>query len=145
MLFTDFYQNPFAEIRRLQQEMNHLFQDFDPRKIPTEFPAINLWSKGEEAIVAAEVPGVSPEKISLQVKDNVLTIEGIREQDCKYDSPENVCYHRQERSAGAFKRMVRLPFKINSQDVNAEYKKGILTVRLRRAEEDKPRKIEIKS
>lgn len=130
---------PWREIADLQREMNRLFDGagFTPRRA---FPAVNLKMNSEEAVVTAELPGVAQKDIRLSVMNNVLTIEGIRPTE---ESKEGDCCHRRERGAGEFKRTLELPFAVNADKISANLKNGVLTIRMPRREEDKPKSIQI--
>ena len=132
--------DPFAELRTLQREMNRVFETRGTGA--TAYPALNLWSNSEEAVVTAELPGVDPGKVDINVVRNQLTIEGEREAEVP---GEDVVRHRSERGAGRFTRTIRLPFEVENDQVKATYKHGVLTISLPRAEATKPRKIEIAS
>lgn len=139
MLFNSIYQlDPFSDVRRLQREMNRLFEGYAVDA--DEFPAVNVWSGQDELVVTAEIPGVEPKDISINVNQDVLTIEGKRQAE---ELQEGVDCHRCERSQGNFVRSLRLPFEVNAEGVKARQKLGVLTIRLPRAEAAKPKKIAI--
>lgn len=134
----DWAQDPILDLHRLQREMNRLFSDYAE---PAErFPALNLWSSDDEAVVAAELPGVDPKAVNLSVVGQVLTLQGERP-----DEPgvAEGSYHRRERVTGHFTRAVRLPFEVESDKVQARYENGVLRVTLPRKESTKPRRITI--
>ncbi len=137
----DWMQDMWLELDRMQREVGRLFSG---TSIPysQRFPAINIWSKDDEALVTAEIPGVVPENIDISVEGDVLTLSGSRVPE---ELGEKESYHRQERPHGTFKRNVRLPFRVDGNKVKASYEKGVLNISLPRLEEDKPRKIVIKS
>jgi len=136
------YGNVWSEMDRLQREMNRLFEPYargaDP--VPADFPAVNIWTGEDNALLTAELPGVDPAKIEVTVKDDTVTIRGIREPDAV---KAGECYLRQERGAGSFVRSFALPFHVDGAKVTAQYRTGILQLTLPRAEADKPRKIAI--
>jgi HSP20 family protein len=106
------------------------------------YPAMNVWSNEEGAIVTAELPGLAAEDIDISVEDNVLTLSGERE---SLEAGEDVTYHRQERGYGSFTRSLRLPYEVETEQVEAAFENGVLRITLPRSEADKPRKITIKS
>ena len=138
----------WREMDRLQREMNRLFEDYSPmraRSAPS-YPALNVWSNEEGLLVTAEVPGVSPEDIEVNVIGETLTLSGVRKpEELPAGLKEGVRYHRQERGYGKFSRTLQLPFPVSVPKIEATFKHGVLNVRLPRAEEDKPRKIAVKS
>ncbi len=131
--------NPFDELHSLQREMNRLFNGYDERTTLSRFPALNIWGDQEKMVVTAELPGMEPENIDIQVVENQLTLKGERPSD---EPAEDAVCHRCERDAGTFTRTVRLPFAIESDKVTATYTNGILTLTLPRLEASKPNQIE---
>jgi HSP20 family protein len=131
-------------MERLHREMNRLFDTFSlagGRTAPG-YPAINIWANDEAAIVTAELPGLSPDDIDISVVNDILTLSGGRQPD---ELEEGERYHRRERSYGRFTRSFELPFKVEADQVEARFEKGVLHISLPRAEADKPRKIDVKS
>jgi HSP20 family protein len=105
------------------------------------YPAVNVWTQADAALVTAELPGVDPESIDISVQDDTLTVRGTRERP----EMEDVTYHRQERRFGAFARTIQVPFRVQGDEVNAIFEKGVLRISLPRAEEDKPKRITVKA
>lgn len=129
--------DPFAEFRALGREMNRAFDTCTTGS--TAFPALNVWGNQDEAVVKLELPGVDPEKVSISVEQERLTIEGER----AVEEVAEVVRERTERPAGRFTRSVTLPFEVEQDQVKADYRQGVLSVTLPRAEATKPRRIEI--
>ena len=128
------------EMDTLRQEMNRLFNVTTSGS--RQFPLVNLWSNDDNVIVTAELPGYDPEEIDISVVGGELILRGKRE---PVKLKETDCCHRSERSFGAFSRTIRLPFGVESGAVNANFKNGVLEIKLPRAEADKPKKISIKT
>jgi HSP20 family protein len=134
----------WREMDRLQREMNRLFESYSPaqaRRAPG-YPAVAIWANDESLVLTAEVPGVDPQDIDVSVVGENLTLSGQRKPD---ELDEGSRYHRQERGYGKFSRAIQLPFPVEVNDVEATFKDGLLQVKMSRAEEDKPRKITVKS
>jgi HSP20 family protein len=134
----------WREMDQLQQEMNRLFEDAVGKRTigsPT-YPAINLWANEEGQLIKAEMPGLVAEDFQVDVTADTLTISGSRVDKA---ISENSRYHRQERGSGEFMRTIQLPFMVDTESVNASFKNGLLTIKLQRAEADKPKKIAVKS
>lgn len=131
----------FAELRTMQREMNRLFQG-PASGAPSAFPPLNLYSNGEEAVLKAEVPGLSAEGIDISVENDRLTIKGERKPE---ELEEGLTRLRGERQVGAFSRSVQLPWDVDNDKVKASYKQGVLTVRLPRSEVSKPKRIQIEA
>lgn len=132
------------EMDRLRREMDRLFSEWPVRAgwAAPEYPAMNVWTSEDSAIVTAELPGVNTEDIDISVEDELLTLRGNRQPD---EMQESAKYHRRERRYGAFARTFRLPFSINADAVKATFENGVLSISLPRAEVDKPKRIKVKS
>lgn len=107
-----------------------------------EYPALNVKSNEDEAVVTAELPGFDPGGIELAVEANILTLRGSREGE---ELKEGEACHRRERWSGRFERAIALPFEVDSDKVEAEFRHGELVIKLPRVESHKPRKIAIKA
>ena len=140
------YRTPsiWQEMNRLRQDMNLLFGDLSPSRVATapSYPAINVWTDENSALIIAEIPGISQEDIEINVTGDTLTIRGEREPD---ELPEDARYHRQERSFGKFNRNIQLPYTVDVDNVVANFKSGILEIVLPRIEAEKPKKITVKT
>jgi len=134
----------YRDMDRMQREMNRLFDSYYPGRLRTApgYPAMNIWSSEDGLNVTAEMPGVSVEDIDISVVGETLTVSGVREAD---ETNGNSRYHRRERGYGRFNRSIQLPFPVDVNKVQAGFTNGILSIELPRAEEDKPRKIAVKS
>jgi HSP20 family protein len=133
----------WRDMDRLQNEMNRMFDAYSPwhMRVAPSFPAMNVWSNEEGLLVTAEVPGIDPKEIQVNVVNDTLTLSGERLPE---KTEENTCCHRQERGYGKFTRSLQLPYSVNTNKVEASFKNGVLQIRLPRKEEDKPKKIQIK-
>jgi HSP20 family protein len=100
---------------------------------------INVFNDGDDFVVVAELPGVKKEDLDIQVRGETVRIQGKK--TIAYD--ENASVHRRERAAGQFDRTLTLPDDVDAQKVSAEYRDGVLTLRLPRAESAKPRTVTI--
>jgi HSP20 family protein len=144
MLSRRFYNlTPWEEMNRMQREINRLFSSDVPspfRPAPG-FPAMNIWTSEEGAVVTAEVPGIEIKDLEISVVGETLSLSGERKAD---EVGEDRHYHRQERGYGEFSRTIELPFPIEANKVEAVLDKGILTVTLPRTEAAKPKKIIVK-
>jgi HSP20 family protein len=129
---------------QLQREMNRLFDPSlqgRPFRSPS-YPAINLWTNEDGQVISAEMPGVRMEDIDISLTADALSLSGTRYPD---EVAKEAHYHRQERSYGSFSRSLQLPFMVDPDKVEANFKNGVLTIWLPRAEADKPRSITIKA
>lgn len=143
MLRRRYIPSMWDEMERLQREMNRLFESIDRGWMPASgFPAVNVWMSDEGAVVTAELPGMEAKDLDIGVIGDTLTITGERKPE---ELPKDAVYHRQERGAGKFTRTIDLPFQVDSSKVQATLEKGVLRILLPRAEQDKPRKITVKT
>jgi HSP20 family protein len=103
------------------------------------YPPVNVFRKGEDFIIIAELPGVKKSDLDVQVKGRTLRLAGAK----TVGYPEKAALHRRERLAGRFDRAVTLPVEINPDGVKAEYRDGVLALFLPRAESEKPKSIKV--
>jgi len=142
-------ESALSQFERAQRDFNRLLTFFGPWSTSSlwstagagVYPPINVYDDNESYVVRAELPGVDPKDIDISVANNTLTIKGKRETNVK---GENVSYHRRERNFGEFRRAFTLPDQVDSGKVMAHAKDGILEIRLPRAEQAKPRQVEVK-
>ena len=134
-------------INRLKRDMDHMLErmwgEFGPSltsKIGIR-PSIDLTETEDNLILKAEIPGVNPKDLEIDIADNVLTIRGETKQE---DVNEGKNYHKTERSYGFFSRTLRLPCKIILDDVKATYRKGILKVVMPKRAPEETRRLRIK-
>jgi HSP20 family protein len=106
----------------------------------TGYPAVNIKKSEEDAVLTAELPGLDPKEIDISIKGRTVTIQGSRKPE---GTGEKATYLRRERWSGKFQRRIELPFHVEPGKVAAKYKRGVLSVRLPRAEAEKPRKITV--
>jgi HSP20 family protein len=104
------------------------------------FPVTDVSETPEHLILRLEVPGMSREDIKISVENHVLTVRGEKRQE---SAQENESWYRTERSYGSFERSFSLPTHVDPDNVRASLESGVLTVRLPRREEARPREIAI--
>ncbi|MEA3279244.1 MAG: Hsp20/alpha crystallin family protein [Thermodesulfobacteriota bacterium] len=139
--------DPFRNVSTLQDRINRMFNEAFTRKefdddasIGSWSPAVDIYNTDDALIVKAELAGIPKENVSIDVKDNILTIKGERSVD-KEVKEEN--YYRRERSFGSFQRSFTLPAAINPDNIKAVYKDGILEIEIPKPEEKKPKQVTI--
>jgi HSP20 family protein len=152
--------NPGNELFGLQREMNRLLSDFFPvAKKAEEFesavwrPMVDVHEDENNYYVDAELPGLRKEDVKMSFQDGVLTISGERrfEREQKGGEEENGngsakkgnSYHRMERMYGKFHRQFNFSAHVNAEGITAKFEDGVLKVQVPKAEEVKPRQIEI--
>ncbi len=106
-------------------------------------PAADIDEAEDAWLVTADLPGLSQKEISITLRDNVLTIHGERKTE-KREKDTKGGTHRTERFAGMFSRSFTLPGGVKTEEVQAKYKDGVLTVTLPKREEAKPKQISVK-
>lgn len=111
------------------------------RAMRPAFPALNMWEDAERLYVEAEIPGVKAEEVDISVLGDELRIEGSRAAESK----PGASLHRHERPFGRFVRAIRLPLPIDPENVEASFRNGVLTIAMAKAEQARPRKIQVKS
>ncbi len=134
------YLDPFEQLQgELERMLDAAFGHAGPSRL---YPPVNVFDVGEAWVVKAELPGVTPDTIHIEVEDDTLTLRGER----AFSEPNrDAAYHRRERGAGQFSRVVRIPGRLASDEVKAEYRDGVLTVRLPKAKEARPRRVQIEA
>ncbi len=145
IIFRDPGLDPLRELEQLQRRMDRLFQSaFGLERSPWRvgvYPLLNISEDRDHVYVRAELPGVKAEDLEITIQDNRLILRGQR----KIATEEKqVNYHRRERESGFFRRIVALPARIQPDKVEAATRDGILTIKLAKPEEVKPRKIQVK-
>jgi len=103
-------------------------------------PALDVWETPTEVVYAFDLPGIREEQITLEVKDETLTVSADRE---KTEETSENGFYRFERRYGTFARAVGLPQGVDQDNISARYENGVLEVRVPKPEEQKPKKIEL--
>ena len=138
---------PFRGMTALHEHMNRLFDEALFRTRSTDAaltawsPAVDIYETENDLVVKADLPDLNEKDLDIRVENNMLTIRGERkfEQSVSEDS-----YLRVERAYGAFSRSFTLPNTVNADAIQAEYRNGVLTVRMPKREESKPKQIKVK-
>jgi len=140
--------SPFRHLSNLRDEIDRLFES--PLNALTSssqqflsgwIPAIDLHESDDQLVLRAELPGMKREDIDVSLHGEMLTLSGERKEE--HDLKGSEAY-RSERFLGRFQRSFTLPCAVNGAKVQANYKDGILTVTLPKAEEARPKQIEVK-
>jgi HSP20 family protein len=132
------------ELAQLQREMRRLARQArrpaGPRGARV-FPSVIVSATDEELIVRAEIPGMKLKEFEISVSGEILTVQGSR---ITGEGLEGGWYHRRERESGGFSRAVRLPAEVESEQAEASYTAGVLTITLPLRKPAKPRQIPVK-
>ena len=132
---------PFGELWRLHDQMDRAFTGTWSGGT-ARYPELDARSNDDEVVIRAELPGFAPGDVDISLEQNVLTLKGAREAE---EKAEGEVYHRQERWTGEFSRALELPYEVDGGKVEAEFSNGVLTIKLPRAEEHRPKRIEIRA
>jgi len=139
--------DPYRDVTSLRDSINRVFEDTFRLDRPTDmynstWPVpVDIYETKDELVVRLEVPGIDPKDVKIQLIGDQLTISGKREQE---DKTEQRNYVRVERRYGQFMRSFTLNLPVKSDAVTANYKDGLLEVHLPKAEEVKPKEIQVK-
>jgi len=139
------FRRPSDELDRLRRRMNELYGAVsgDAISMPAAgvFPLTNVTEDSSNYYVRAELPGMKPDELNIQVTSDGISISGERKIP---EEGNGVRYHRREREAGKFSRSINLPSEIDVNAVDASLDNGILTITIQKAEVAKPRQITVK-
>ena len=140
--------DPFKELEEMSNRLNRFFA---PRgngngheealKLMQWSPAVDVSETDKEFLIKAELPEVKKEDVKVSIDEGVITISGERKQE---KEEKNKKFHRIERQYGSFERSFTLPDDVDATKVAAEYKDGMLNIRLPRTEKPKPKATEVK-
>jgi HSP20 family protein len=137
--------DPVESLLSLQRELAKVFDSpFGFELGPSGrgvYPAMNGFTDKSGTVLRMEVPGVAPENIQIEAHGRTVTVSGKRE----VKAPESGSFHRRERSVGEFSRSVQLPADLDVSRAEASCKHGILTIRIPKKEEAKPRQIAVQA
>jgi HSP20 family protein len=136
-----------SDMFNLRREMNRVFDSFfrgadEPSLLSgTWIPAVDVAEEDDAYVVKMELPGINKDDVKITLESNILTIQGEKKAESEVKQKN---YHRSERSYGTFQRSFTLPSTVRNDKIDAVYKDGILIVSLPKAEEAKPKQIEVK-
>ena len=134
-------KTPWEELHRMRQQLDHLFDAAPSQRVSAGvFPLINLTEDKDSYYVRAELPGVKGDELDIQVTGKNLAISGERKIAAE---EEGARYHRREREAGTFSRMIGLPGEVDTDRVEAKLENGILNIVISKAEVAKPKQISV--
>jgi len=130
--------DPFSSLRVFEDAVTRLMSE--PRTSRPWSPAVDILETENELVVKADLPDVGLENIDVRVENQTLSIKGERrfEEDASVQG-----YHRIERSYGSFVRSFAVPNSVDTEKVSADYKNGVLTVKLPKKEAAKPKQIRV--
>jgi HSP20 family protein len=137
---------PFRELAALQSEMSRWMNQVtggtaspgNGGSTSTWLPPVDVWETEDELVLSFDLPGIPEDKISVEVDENVLVVSGERE---RTEDTSGDRFYRFERRFGTFSRSVALPQGVDDGSIKADFKDGVLEVRVPKPEESKPRRI----
>jgi HSP20 family protein len=139
--------DPFRELNAVQERVNRLFGDAyraaddDVMRRGAWAPPVDIYDSGNhELVIKAELPDMTKDDIEITLENNTLTLRGEKKMD---SAMKDECCHRIERTYGAFSRAFALPTTVDTSKVSADYKNGVLTIKLPVREEAKPKQIQV--
>jgi HSP20 family protein len=135
-------RDPFAALLTVQRAMDSVLQRDRFAALAGArgaLPPVNVFEQNGDFVLVAELPGVKKEDLDIQVKGDTVRVHGKK----TVEYPEDASVHRRERVAGEFDRTLTLPAQIDAAKVTADYRDGVLTLRLPRADSEKPRSVTI--
>lgn len=143
--------DPFRDMLAVRTQMDRIMDEWLKESNGTENSEngqstmrlpLDVSENENNFVVKASVPGINPEDLEINFNDNMLTIQGETKEE---RVNENERYHLRERRFGRFVRSMTLPVAVNADAIDAQYDNGVLTLTLPKAEETKPRKINVRS
>ena len=136
--------SPLDRLASFRDEINRLFDTGATARESSFFsgwsPTLDLYDEKDRFLVSVELPGMKKDEINVSFQDGVLTVSGERKHE--HEGKEGQTF-RSERYFGKFQRSVTLPASVDAAKINATYKDGVLTLDLPKAEEAKPKQIQV--
>jgi HSP20 family protein len=146
---------PFTDLGRWDRDVERMMEDFFGRRmrpwLPERWfktegldftaPMVDLYEEKDDIVVKAELPGMEKENIEVNLTERTLTIKGEKK---KEEETKDKDYYRSERSYGAFLRTLELPKEVHADKIKANFKNGVLEVRLPKTEEAKAKEVKVK-
>src|SRR3954451_3590166 len=134
---------PLREVAALQNEMGRMVSSLlgatTNGNTTGWIPAVDVWESDKDVVYAFDLPGIPQDKISIELEDGALTVSGERE---RTEEQSDETAYRYERRFGSFTRTIGLPQGVTDTDVRADYRDGVLEVRVAKPEAPKPRRIQ---
>jgi HSP20 family protein len=137
--------DPLREVASLQNDMSRLMTSVfgaGNGESRTWIPPVDAWETEDEFVYAFDLPGMTEDDVSIEFEDGALTISGTREHKAEVSKDGG---YRYERRFGSFSRTIGLPQGVSDDSISADYRNGVLEVRVRKPEQVKPRRIQIGS
>jgi HSP20 family protein len=138
-----------SDVLSMRKEFNRLFDSFFQGDLSdstsaftsTWIPAVDIAERENDFVVKMELPGVAKGDVRITMQDGILTVKGEKKQEKESKGSD---YHRVERSYGSFQRSFTLPTAVKAENIDASFSDGVLNISLPKAEEAKPKQIDVK-
>jgi len=138
-----------SDVLSMRKEFDRVFDSFFHGDISdttsaftsTWIPAVDIAERENEFVVRIELPGVTKEDVRITMQEGILTVKGEKKQEKESKGSD---YHRVERSFGSFQRSFTLPTAVRAENIDASFTDGVLNITLPKAEEAKPKQIDVK-
>jgi HSP20 family protein len=139
------WEQPSRGATTLQDQINRMFSEGvghagEESNLTPWAPAVDIYETENELVIKADLPDVNPQNLDIRVENNILTIRGERKFESKVKEDN---YLRVERAYGSFSRSFSLANSVKTDDINADYQNGVLTLSLPKREEAKPKQIKV--
>jgi len=139
------WEQPLRGATTLQDQINRMFNEGvghagEESNLTPWAPAVDIYETENELVIKADLPDVNPQDLDIRVENNILTIRGERKFESKVKEDN---YLRVERAYGSFSRSFSLSNSVKTDDIKADYQNGVLTLRLPKREEAKPKQIKV--
>jgi len=119
-----------------------LFRNYSLSNVNTLFPKVDVSETDDEIKVIANIPGIDPDKVNIEVGEDYLSLSGTIEKETKNEDKKGKVY-RYEREFGEFRREFSLPARVKTDDISAKAKNGVLTITLPKSEEAKKHRVKV--
>jgi HSP20 family protein len=132
--------DPFGELSELRTRFDRMFEDLAPGRERGWTPAIDVIRHDDQLVVRADIPGIKPEEVKIEVEDDILTVSGEHEEEKEEKGKHFV---RRERRYGSFARSMALPSGVDVSKIEAKTKDGVVEVTIPLPQEAKKETITI--
>lgn len=139
------FREPFRDIAAVHSEMSRLMNNLwegNGQTTQSWVPAVDVWETDNELVYAFDLPGIPEDKIAVEYEDGAVTVSAERERTQELSDDR---FYRFERRYGTFARTIALPQGVAEDAIHADYKNGVLELRVRKPEQPKPHRIQIGS
>lgn len=133
---------PFSDFAELRHRLDQAFRDLSDSGQRSWTPSVDLVRKEDSLVLRADVPGIKPEDVKIEVEDDVLTVSGEHREETEEKGEQ---YMRRERRYGSFSRSMVLPRGVKADDIQASCKHGVLEVTIPVPKAEQRQRVEIKA